>query len=189
MIKTYDWKKWPLFSEARKHIQPADVLLDVGAGIRPQQFIRCRRHVCVEPHGEYAEILRVAGMEVIQAEAVYGLHAIDIGEPIDTVVSIDVIEHLTREDGARMIAELVRLATRQVVLFTPLGFMPQHGGHERDPWGMQGQHWQEHRSGWTPEDFPGWKCLVDRAFHKKAFDGEGHEHFECGAFFAILDKS
>lgn len=185
MIRTYDPKQWPLFRDAVKRIQPADVLLDVGAGIRPQQFIRCRRHICIEPHGEYADILRGAGMEVIQAEAPAGLSAIDVGEPIDTVVSVDVIEHLEKDAGLKMVAELMRIATKQVVIFTPLGFMPQHGGHQHDPWGMQGQHWQEHRSGWGPEDFPGWECLVDHEFHRKAFTGHEHEKHACGAFFAI----
>lgn len=185
----YDFRRWPLFVQALQHIRPAGVLLDVGAGIRPQQFIACRRHVCVEPHGEYVEILRAAGHEVIQAEAPEGLSGIDVGEPIDTVVSVDVIEHLEKAAGCAMVDELMRLATRQVVIFTPLGFMPQHGGYERDPWGLQGQKWQEHRSGWTPADFPGWRCLVEERFHHRAYDAENLEPRPCGAFFAILEKS
>ena len=47
--------------------------------------------------------------------------------------------------------------------------------------GYQGQRWQEHRSGWTPDDFPGWRCFVEEHFHKR--DGQ---YF--GAFFAIWDR-
>lgn len=179
-LKTYDYTAWPLFMRALKHIEPAGVLLDVGAGVRPQRFIKCRRHVCAEPHGEYADILSANGFSVIRGAAPEVFDRVDkIGEPVDTVVLVDVIEHMEKADGLETMRRACEIARRQVVNFTPLGFMPQHGGHECDPWGMQGQHWQEHRSGWTPEDFPGWLCLVDKHFAKVRHPG---------AFFAIWTR-
>lgn len=179
VILTYEADRVPLYPEVKTYLQHADVLLDVGPGVRPQRFVSCRRHVCLEAHGEYCNVLRANGFETIQAEVPAGLADIEI--PIDTAVAIDVVEHLTREDGLAMIAEMVRLARQQVLIFTPLGFMPQDGGKDADPWGYQGQRWQVHRSGWTPADFPGWRCFVDEHFHRV-----GDKYF--GAFFAIWDK-
>lgn len=176
-LLTYDPNAFPLYQKAKPQLKAADVLLDVGAGIRPQKFVPCRRHICLEPHAEYCDILRENGVETINAEAPAGLRALKSAS-VGTAIAIDVIEHLSRDDGLEMLEEMKRLAFGQVVIFTPLGFQPQDGGAETDAWGYQGQRWQVHRSGWTPEDFPGWSCFVDDQFHKRgsAFDG---------AFFAI----
>jgi hypothetical protein len=185
MIKEYQAESVALFRKAKKKCGPAEVLLDVGSGIRPQSIFECRRQICFEAHDEYVEVLRAAGCEVVQGVAPDGLRGLDVGEPIDTAVSIDVIEHLEKDAGRAMVEEMVRIATRRVVIFTPLGFLPQECG-DVDSWGMQGQHWQTHRSGWTPEDFPGWFCLVDRRFHHN--NAESNKKNPCGALLAILEK-
>lgn len=79
---------------------------------------------------------------------------------VDAVVSLDVIEHLDREDGFRMLDLMERVARRRVILLTPNGFVPQAASDNP---------WQLHRSGWTVEDFRrrgyvvyglyGWKSL------------------------------
>jgi hypothetical protein len=179
MVLTYNANGVPLYVKAKPHIKYADVLLDVGAGIRPQSFVEWRRHVCLEPHGEYCEVLRANGFEVIQGEAPAALMSMD---PVDTVACIDVLEHMTRDDGMAAVEQMKRLARGQVVIFTPLGFMPQDGGSDMDPWGYQGQRWQQHRSGWTPDDFPGWRCFVDDDFHTR------ERGAKYGAFFTIWDR-
>jgi hypothetical protein len=72
------------------------------------------------------------------------------------------------------------------VVFTPLGFMPQRvevGG--ADGWGLGGAAVQEHRSGWTPEDFSEqWSFYLCKEFHRVSFRGEALER-PYGAFFAI----
>jgi len=158
-----------LFKEAATLIRPCNVLLDVGCGLRPQNMVECNRHVCLEPHGEYADALEASGYEVVRKRAQDGLVA------CDTVIALDVIEHMERADGEAFVKDAMEKARGQVVIFTPLGFMPQHGGDEVDPWGCQGQTWQLHRSGWHPKDFPDWKIVSAENFHQGGY----------GAFFAI----
>lgn len=64
-------------------------------------------------------------------------------EAFDVVVALDVVEHLERSDGMRLLAELTRIGRCAVVL-TPSGFDPQPS--EPD------QPWMEHRSGWSARD-------------------------------------
>lgn len=59
----------------------------------------------------------------------------------DCVASIDVIEHLTPEEGLRFLRTLERIARKRVVIFTPNGFLPQ-------PATADNAH-QEHISGWS----------------------------------------
>lgn len=78
------------------------------------------------------------------------------GDAVDAAVCLDVVEHLERADGRATLHELARVARELVVVFTPLGFMPQDGG---------GNEWQRHRSGWWPED------LEDLGFEAEVWEG------------------
>lgn len=129
-------------------------LLDIGAGIRPQTMVSSPKHVCVEPHFEYVEALKEAGYEVIP-ETWRALEAMPDG-CFDAVLALDIIEHLPKDEGFELIAEAERVASKFVLFFTPLGFVSQHC-EGTDSWGLHGCEWQEHRSGWMPEDFPGYE--------------------------------
>ena len=164
-----------LFAEAGSSIQHSDFVLDVGAGIRPQQLINAVRHICVEPHKEYADYLRSEGYDVFESTALDALSKID---ELDTVVMLDVIEHMVKQDGEEVI-QLCQEKAKQIVIFTPLGFCKQeYQDGDKDAWGMNGTEWQTHRSGWMPKEFKGWTVHVDPTFH-----GE-----RGGAFFAIWRK-
>ena len=62
----------------------------------------------------------------------------------DCVVASDFIEHFTKEEGARLIAIMERIAGEKVIIFTPSGFFPQ-GEYGDNPL-------QAHKSGWSPGD-------------------------------------
>ncbi len=165
----------PLARKIVGAILPCDRLVDVGAGIRPYDLINPRVHLCIEPHGEYVRALSREGYPIIEATAV---EALPLLRNFQTVLLLDVIEHMTKEDGLLTLDLATNLATKQVVVFTPLGFVKQEPiGDEKDPWGYQGWAWQTHRSGWNPSEFKGWETKVDPTFHG------GH-----GAFFAVLNK-
>lgn len=151
-------------------LRHADTVLDIGPGIRPQPFLTPALHLCVEPHDEYVRVLRERGFLVIHDTA---QSALRFSGSVDTIFLLDVIEHLERADGERVLA-LAAERAREVVLYTPTGFKPQsYASGEKDAWGMNGTAWQTHRSGWTPPDFPGWRIVEDAP---------------RGAFFAVLTR-
>ncbi len=65
----------------------------------------------------------------------------------DCVVASDVIEHLEKDDGRRLLADMERIARFKVVVFTPNGFVPQEP-YENNPW-------QRHLSGWSADEMQG----------------------------------
>ena len=142
-------------------------ILDIGAGLRPMPWYTPERHICVEPHAPYAERLERAGYEVWCMTAATALRRSVVGS-FDAIYLLDVIEHMDREQGEYVIELAKALKPEQIVLFTPDGFWPQEG----DAWGLGGEEWQRHRSGWTPADFPGWKI----------------EHWNAGQFFATWNR-
>ncbi len=91
----------------------------------------------------------------------------ELEENVDSIVMLDVIEHMEKTVGKTVLKLAEEKAKSQVVIYTPFGFKPQEG----DAWGLNGHEWQRHRSGWTPDEFPDWRVVSDRS-----------------SFFAILDK-
>ena len=177
-----------------KYIQPADVILDIDCGIRPQQFIVPKLLICVEPYDEYAEILRQnfkgTNTVIIRLDAMQALSSLP-DNSIETIFLMDVIEHMVKEVGQEVIKECERVANKQIIIFTPLGYMPQEIHAENlDAWNLHGGTWQEHKSGWYPENFPLWKIIACKHLH--THDSTGKElDTPYGGFYAIkfLPKS
>jgi len=173
-----------------RSVRYADSVLDIGCGIRPQTFFQPKLHICCEPHAGYVRVLqnRFAGHPgalILQStwEAVVALLP---NHSVDTIFLIDVIEHLDRLEGRRLLEECERIARKQIIVFTPLGFMEQEMGPSGiDAWGLDGGQWQVHKSGWTPDDFDAsWEILASRMYHTTSASGESLEH-PFGAFWAI----
>lgn len=65
----------------------------------------------------------------------------------DVVFFSQVIEHVTRSQGEKILDEIEKLAKKRIVIGTPRGFMEQpHEFLENSPY-------QVHKSGWSIEDF------------------------------------
>lgn len=135
-------------------LKPGRSVLDIGAGVRPMQWYAPDYHVCLEPFPPYCQVLGDAGFTVIESPAPDGLEVLKLlGRTYDAVYLLDVVEHLGKGTGRRTLELAQKLATVQVVVYTPDGFKEQ----TKDVWGYGGDYWQTHRSGWTEEDFPGWR--------------------------------
>ncbi len=187
-----EWcSKSELLGRAKAQIQAASVVLDIGCGIRPQSLIRANVHVCVEPSAEYVQLLKQnlkgSSILVVPLPALEALIALP-DRSIDSIFLIDVIEHMPKEVGLEVLKECKRVSRCQVIVFTPLGFMPQHiHAGQSDGWGMQGGAWQQHKSGWYPEDFPDWKLIVCKDFHDLDHQGQPVSP-AYGALYAIHSK-
>jgi hypothetical protein len=86
----------------------------------------------------------------------------------DCCVALDLLEHLTKEDGLRFLASMERIAAKKVVIFTPNGFLPQQAYNSNEL--------QEHRSGWTAEEMRGLGYNVYGMYGPKILRGEYHRH-------------
>ncbi len=172
-------------------IKPAYSVLDIGCGIRPQEYQLPVVHICCEPFAEYVDKLQ----EVVKKrnDRVFVVLKADWAEvlkvlppkSVENIFITDVIEHITKKEAAGLIKKTEKIATGQIIIFTPLGYMPQHHEDGLDAWGLHGTEVQTHRSGWTPADFDKtWEIYGAKKFH--FFDLLGRK-FEkpFGAFYAI----
>jgi hypothetical protein len=184
-----------LFEEVKRRIDPAGTVLDIGCGIRPQSLTKPNVHICCEPFDQYVSVLteKIENNKdrfyvIIKASWSDAVRLFPKGG-IDTIFLLDVIEHLDKEEASALLKETVDISRQQVVLFTPLGFFPQSHPDKKDAWGLDGGEWQEHKSGWFPEDFDdSWDIYASKEFHCRDPKGELLDK-PFGAFFAILNNN
>ena len=129
-------------------VDGADSLLDVGCGSNSpvSRFERRPPYmVGVDLHEPSLEASKAAGrhddyrrLDVMKIAEEFG------PDSFDAVVAFDLLEHLSTEDGRRLLDQMERVARRRVVVLTPNGFVPQDE-YDDNPL-------QAHRSGWTPAE-------------------------------------
>ena len=190
-IKYFDTAQ-ALENAASSAIAPTGVVLDIGCGIRPMTYFEPKVHLCLEPFEQYVAILRqrfarAPGVIVLRTGALEGLTLL-ADRSVDSIFLLDVIEHMPKDIGWRVLAECERVAQRQIVITTPLGFMPQtHEPGEVDGWGVTYNKLQDHLSGWEPHEFgEGWRFLVCPTYHLSDAKGRPLEK-PFGSFYAIMD--
>ncbi|MGL4226509.1 MAG: hypothetical protein ACRCRR_02675, partial [Rickettsia sp.] len=92
-----EWYSADIFhTKIEEFISSVSSIMDIGCGIRPQQYIVPDLLICVEPYQEYAEILKknLSGTNsiIIPLDAKATL-SIFPDKSIDSIFLIDVIEH------------------------------------------------------------------------------------------------
>ncbi len=92
-------------------------------------------------------------------------------DSFEVVLALDVIEHLQKSEGPVLLSQMERIASKRVVLFTPLGEMWVNADK---------QEFHHHKCGWLPEEFAarGYQVWAWPEFHHWP-DGS-----IFGAFFA-----
>lgn len=174
-----------------RKIKPVNVILDIGCGIYPQKYIKPAIHICCDPHKEYLEHFRKsdrykrdAHFVLINASWQQSVQLFP-SRSVDSVFLLDVIEHLPKAEGRTLLRKSESIARKQVIIFTPLGFIPQEHRDGKDAWGLHGGVYQEHRSGWFPKDFDGtWTIYGAKRYHFEDNMGKLYSK-PYGAFWAI----
>jgi hypothetical protein len=122
--------------------------LDLGCGvISPIRHFSSRLYAvgvdCFLP------AIKISKMNGIHSDYIYTdiLNALDsfLPESFDCVIALDLIEHLKKEEGYRLIKLMNKVAKKMIIIFTPNGYVSQDA--------LDNNPWQIHRSGWTISEF------------------------------------
>ena len=136
--------------DLKRELRDCGSILDLGCGssspIGP--ISGSVYSVGVDRHRPSLEMSRREGIH----NATVLMDAGDIGKvfgtgSFDCVLALDLIEHLEKEDGLRLMEDMMRTARRKVIILTPNGFRPQEA--------YSGNEWQVHRSGWSAVEMEG----------------------------------
>lgn len=147
----------PWIQELKRELTGVKSVLDVGCGPLSSihQFKKelCFTSVGIDIFEQSVESSRAAGVH--DKHYVMDARTIDTAFPpksFDAVIAVDVIEHLTKEDGNKLLQKMELLARKKIIITTPNGFLEQHE-HSGNPF-------QEHKSGWTIKEMRnhGFRC-------------------------------
>ena len=138
-----------LLSFIRENINSTSIILDVGCGIRTYQDLKCK------------SIISLDGWSELYPDVLVNLEEGNLpfkDKSIDTTMMIDVIEHLHKQNGFKIIKEAKRISRKNIILFTPLWWEEDPLGHSKsakESWAYPNKY-KKHISLWTKEDFKGW---------------------------------
>jgi SAM-dependent methyltransferase len=131
-----------LDSELSRGLSGCLSVLDLGCGpSSPLGALKnLSKRVGVEPFGPYLELAKARGTHDEFHQKL--ITELDF-EPnsFDAVIMIDVIEHMTEEDGLVAMKLAEKWARKKVVINSPNGFIAQKS--------LDGNPLQEHKSGWS----------------------------------------
>lgn len=146
--------------ELEKAIGDSESVLDVGCGSHsPLQHIKGKFHsVGVDaflPSIEQSRKQQIHN-EYLQIDVLDINKKFEAGA-FDCVIALDLIEHLTKEDGIKLLGAMELVAKKKVIVFTPNDFLPQPA--------VDGNPFQEHKSGWSASE------MRDKNYHVIGING------------------
>jgi SAM-dependent methyltransferase len=152
----------------RRALLGCDEVLDVGCGISPSlRELGVARSVGAEAYAPSAAEARRRNLhdEIVECDV---RHLSQNFKPkqFDACIAMDVIEHLTKADGLKLVADMEKLARKRVIFFTPSGFLKQ--GH------TDSDDLQQHLSGWEPAEMEQLGYQVIGLLGPKSLRGEYH---------------
>ncbi len=153
----------------RKELADCRSCLDIGCGGgSPVRHLQFEYSLGVEGH---VPTLEGAKREHTHNEF-FLVEATEVGlhfsaNQFDCCVALDLIEHLTKADGLKLIGDMERIAAKKILIFTPNGFLPQQS--------TDGDL-QEHLSGWTADEMKSLGFKVYGMHGLKALRGKEHQH-------------
>lgn len=153
----------------RKELADCRTCLDIGCGGEsPARHLKFAYAVGVEGYAPALEGAKRLGThtEFVLANATELDKHFTPGQ-FDCCIALDLIEHLTKADGLKLIRDMEMVASKKILLFTPNGFLPQQSHHG---------DLQEHLSGWTAEEMRQLGFRVIGMHGWKGFRGEKHQH-------------
>ncbi len=151
--------------ELEREVEGCSSLLDVGCGAdSPVKYFSGRIKYSVGIDAFQPSIDRSREKKIHSEYFLMNVMEMDRKFPLasfDCVIASDLIEHLEKKDGYKLIEMMTRLAKKKVIIFTPNGFLEQR---EYD-----GNSYQVHLSGWSIDEMKdlgfrvrginGWKVL------------------------------
>jgi SAM-dependent methyltransferase len=133
--------------ELEEAVRNCTSLLDLGCGSSSpiQSFSKKLYCVGVDTHGPSIELSKKSQIH----NKYYRMDVLEIGknfkpDSFDCVLASDLIEHLDRDEGIKLMEMMETIAKHKIIIFTPNGFQPQEPHHDNP--------WQLHKSGWTVKE-------------------------------------
>tara|TARA_Y100000591_G_C21847574_1_gene709578 strand:+ start:2831 stop:3481 length:651 start_codon:yes stop_codon:yes gene_type:complete len=126
------------------HLRDCKTVLDLACG-KNSPIRKCKKHFSSTGVDIFEPYLKESQSKGIHDDYIISdvlqVHHKVTSKSFDAVIALDLIEHLEKDDGFRLIEIMEKVAIKKIILFTPNGFLKQTP-YDDNPW-------QEHKSGWN----------------------------------------
>ena len=145
----------------KRELNGCETVLDLGCGSNsPISF--CSIPYCVGVEAFYPYLQESKKKNIHNQYIKADIRKVEFKpKSFDAVVALDVLEHLTAEEGLTLIKKMENWARKKIIVFTPNGYVWQDG--------YDNNLLQKHKSGWSVEELErlgfkvfginGWKKL------------------------------
>jgi len=162
-----------------RELSDCDTVLDLGCGRNsPIQYYNVPFSVGVELSEPYLEESKKKGIHNQYMKA--DIRKVEFKlKSFDAVLCLEVLEHLTKEEGYELIKKMERWARKKIIITTPNEYL-RRDGYDNNPL-------QEHKSGWSVEELEmfGFKVFgMDGC--KKLREYKGSVKYKSTLFWEII---
>lgn len=135
-------------------IEDTDTILDIGCGMKNvTRNLACNSLTGIDIYEDYLVNGDVCG-DVTELEKYFQPKSFDI------VLSLDLIEHLKKEDGYKLIENMTSIAKKKVLIMTPCVWSENKSAVENNTLWSYGNKYNYHQSFWELKEF------IDSGFTK-----------------------
>ncbi|MDF1549851.1 MAG: class I SAM-dependent methyltransferase [Bacteroidales bacterium] len=144
--------------------QDVETVLELGAGKSTYLSKLKNKNITISAIDAFQDSLEIAKKNNVYRHYYCGdvrdIDKIFKNNKFDAVVAFDLIEHLEKEDGYKLIEKMEKIAVKKVVILTPNGFIPQDA--------FDGNPFQKHLSGWQYEEMKelGFRITGVNGYHR-----------------------
>lgn len=128
----------------RKELKDCDSVLDLGCGSNSVLRYATHRFWSIGVDAWKDSLVESKGNRIHDDYIMADLTKLELRDKsVDAVILLEVLEHLTKEEGKELVAKMSGVARKKIVITTPNGFIPQDG--ETNPY-------QLHKAGWEIQE-------------------------------------
>ena len=154
-------------SELKNILGDCQSVLDVGCGENsPIGFINIKTVTGIDIYKPAIEISKQKRLH--HRYVIHDIRKLETkfrAKSFDACIALDVIEHLTKQEGKKLIKSMSKIARKRIIIFTPNGWVDQEGDHNK---------YQAHHSSWTVSEMEKLGFKVIGMFGPKLLRGEKH---------------
>ncbi len=166
----------------KKILSDCRTVLDIGCGASsPLRLIPATRKIGIDADKKALETAKKNKThDAYYLGNVKNISTMFKPKQFDACAVLDVIEHLSKTDGYKLIKDMEKIARKRIVIFTPNGFLSQD--NPTNPFAV-------HRSGWTAEEMVKLGFHVIGMFGHTFLKGEGYGlRFRPKIFWGIVSE-